>query len=54
MKDSRLNGIKIEIDSSGKEWNCFTKTMKGRSVILIRGWPLSHEIWQYHLVKLIC
>ncbi len=48
-----MNFIKSGTDSSGKKVELFYQDLgKGRPVVLIHGWPLSHEMWQYQLLEL--
>jgi non-heme chloroperoxidase len=48
-----MNFIKCGTDSSGKGVELFYQDQgKGRPVVLIHGWPLSHEMWQYQLLEL--
>jgi non-heme chloroperoxidase len=48
-----MNFIKSGTDSSGNGVELFYQDQgKGRPVVLIHGWPLSHEMWQYQLVEL--
>jgi non-heme chloroperoxidase len=48
-----MNFIKSGTDSSGKKVELFYQDLgKGRPVVLIHGWPLSHAMWQYQLLEL--
>jgi pimeloyl-ACP methyl ester carboxylesterase len=52
-KNQSMNFIKSGTDSSGKKVELFYQDLgKGRPVVLIHGWPLSHAMWQYQLLEL--
>ncbi len=47
-----MNFIKSK-DSQGKETKIFYQDVgEGKPVVLIHGWPLSHEMWEYQLNEL--
>lgn len=48
-----MNFIKSGTGSSGNKVELFYQDLgKGRPVVLIHGWPLNHETWQYQLLEL--
>ena len=48
-----MSYIKAGTDTSGEDIKLFyTDQGTGNSVVLIHGWPLSHEMWDYQLAEL--
>ena len=48
-----MSYIKAGLDSSGNEVNLFYQDWgSGNPVVLIHGWPLSHEMWEYQTAEL--
>lgn len=48
-----MSYIKVGTDTSGEDIKLFyTDQGTGNPVVLIHGWPLSHEMWDYQLAEL--
>ena len=48
-----MSYIKAGTDASGHDVNLFYQDLgTGEPVVLIHGWPLSHEMWDYQLAEL--
>ncbi|WP_128544205.1 alpha/beta fold hydrolase [Larkinella soli] len=48
-----MSYVPSSVDHSGQKVNLFYQDWgTGRPVVLIHGWPLSHEMWEYQLTEL--
>jgi len=48
-----INTTSVSLSGSSEEVNIFYQDIgRGRPVVLIHGWPLNHEMWEYQLNEL--
>jgi len=48
-----MNFIKVGTDAAGNDIEVFYQDLgTGRPVVLIHGWPLSSQLWDYQLAEL--